>query len=118
MLPDLFMTVQARLENSQKFLPLLRNPAIVDPTFGVFASETDFIYDVESLLQDVQTMAGLEPFDKDDEQQYTTEYAVSFISIDIDRQTDLTHKYGDRVARNLSRSVWQRIQRQVGAPLT
>ncbi|SRR5713101_347553 len=118
MIHELFMTYQARRQASQKFLPLLRNPGIVDPTFGVFASETDFIYDVESLLQDVQTMAGLEPFDKDDEQQYTTEYAVSFISIDIDRQADLTDKYGDRVARNLSRSVGQRIQRQVAALFT
>lgn len=118
MAQELFMTYRARQQVSQKFLSLLRNPGTVDPTFDVFASETDFIYDVESLLQDIQGMESLEPFAKDDERQYATKDAVSFIAVDIDGQTGLTDKYGDRVARNLSRAVGQRIQRQVAALFT
>jgi GGDEF domain-containing protein len=118
MAQELLMDYRARRQVSQKFLSLLRTPGIVDPTFGIFASETDFIYDVESLLQEIQGMEGLEPFAKGDEQQYKTKEAVSFIAVDIDRQADLTDKYGDRVARNLSRSVGQRIQRQVAALFT
>jgi GGDEF domain-containing protein len=118
MAQELLMSYRARRQVSQKFLSLLRNPGIVDPTFGAFASETDFIYDVESRLQEIQGMEGLEPFAKGDEQQYWTKDAVSFIAVDIDGQADLTDKYGDRVARNLSRSVGQRIQRQVAALFT
>ncbi len=118
MAQELLMNYRARRQGSQKFLSLLRNPGIVDPTFGAFASETEFIDDVESLLRDIQGMESLKPFARDDERQYTTKDAVSFIAIDIDGQADLTDKYGDRVARNLSRSVGQRIQRQVAALFT
>ena len=118
MIHELFMTYDARRQVSQKFLDLLRTPGVVDPTFRTFASETDFIDDLESLLQDIQSMKGLEPFARDNERLYTTKDAVSFIAVDIDGQTDLTDKYGDRVARNLSRAVGQRIQRQVAALFT
>jgi GGDEF domain-containing protein len=109
------MTYVVRNQVSQKFLSLLRTPGTVDPTFRAFASETDFISDVESLLQGIQGMDSLEPFAKDDERQYTTKDTVSFIAVDIDGQTGITDKYGDRLARNLSRSVGQRIQRQMPA---
>ncbi len=112
---ELLMNYRARRQVSQKFLSLLRTPGTVDPTFRVFASETDFISDVESLLRDIQGMESLKPFAKGDERQYTTKEAVSFIAVDIDGQSDLTDKYGDRVARNLSRSVGQRIERQMSA---
>ncbi len=115
MAQELLMTYRARQHISQKFLPLLRTPGTVDPTFGAFASETNFISDVESLLQDIQGMESLEPFTKDDERQYSTKDAVSFFAVDIDGQTGLTDKYGDRVARNLSRAVGQRILRQMSA---
>jgi len=112
---ELLMNYRVRRQVSQKFLPLLRNPGIVDPTFGAFDSETNFIDDVESLLHNIQYVTGLESFAKSDVRQYTTEDAVSFIAIDIDGQTDLTDKYGDRVARNLSSAVGQRIGRQMRA---
>jgi GGDEF domain-containing protein len=115
---ELLMTYRARRQASHRFLSLLRTPGTVDPTFGAFASEADFIYDVESLLQDIQGMESLEPFAKEDARQYSTKNAVSFIAVDIDGQTSLTDKYGDRVARNLSRSVGQRIQGQVPALFT
>ncbi len=118
MAQELLMSYRARQQVSQKFLSLLRTPDTVDPTFDVFASETDFISDVESLLQDIQSMESLEPFAKDDARQYSAKDAVSFIAVDIDGQTSLTDKYGDRVARNLSRAVGQRIQRQVAALFT
>ena len=118
MIHELFMTYDARRQASQKFLDLLRTPGVVDPTFRAFASETDFIGDVESLLRNIQGMEGLEPFAKGDERQYKTKDAVSFIAVDIDRQTDLTDKYGDRVTRNLSRAVGQRIERQLQALFT
>jgi GGDEF domain-containing protein len=113
MAQELLMNYRARRQVSQELLSLLRTPGTVDPTFGAFASETDFIYDVESVLQDIQGRESLKPFAKDDERQYSTKDAVSFIAVDIDGQTSLTDKYGDRVARNLSRAVGQRIERQV-----
>lgn len=118
MIQELLASYRVRQQASQKFLSLLRNPGIVDPTFDVFASETDFINDVESLLQDIRGMKNLETFAKDDERQYTTKDSISFFAIDIDGQTGLTDKYGDRVARNLSRAVGQRIQRQLTALFT
>ncbi len=119
MAQELLMTYRARQQVSQKFLSLLRNPGIVDPTFGVFASETDFIYDVESLLQDIQGMESYERSAKDDKRHYTTkETAVSFIAVDIDGHTSNTDKYGDRMERNLSRAVGLRIQRQLQALFT
>ncbi len=118
MAQELLLTYRARQQASQKFLSLLRTPGTVDPTFDVFASETDFISDVESLLQDIQGMKSFEPFAKDDKTQYTTKDAVSFIAVDIDGQTSLTDKYGDRVARNLSRAVGQRIERQLTSLFT
>ena len=63
-------------------------------------------------------MKSFEPFAKDDKTQYTTKDAVSFIAVDIDGQTSLTDKYGDRVARNLSRAVGQRIERQLTSLFT
>jgi GGDEF domain-containing protein len=110
---ELLMNYHTRRQVSQKFLSLLRTPGIVDPTFREFASESDFICDVESLLRHIQGMESFEPFTKDDERQYSTKDAVSFIAVDIDGQTGLTDKYGDRVARNLSRAVGRRIQIQL-----
>ena len=118
MIQELLMIYRTRQQVSQKFLSLLRAPGTVDPTFNVFASETDFICDVESLLQDIQDMESLEPFAKDDTRQYATKDAISFIAVDIDGQTSLTDKYGDRVARNLSRAVGLRIQIQLQALFT
>ena len=118
MAQELLMSYRARRHVSRKFLSLLRTPGTVDPTFDEFASETDFIHDVESLLHNIQDMESFEPFAKDDERQYATKDAVSFFAIDIDGQTSLTDKYGDRVARNLSLAVGRRIQRQLPALFT
>jgi GGDEF domain-containing protein len=118
MIHELFMTYDARRQASQKFLDLLRTPGVVDPTFRDFASETDFIDDVESLLRDIQGMEGLKPFARDDERQSTTKETVSFIAVDIDGQTGLTDKHGDRMARNLSRAVGLRIQSQLQSLFT
>ncbi len=67
-------------------------------------SENEFIDDVETLLTEIHT------------QQLTEQQAeevVSFITIDIDNQSSLAIKYGDRVARNLSREVGSRIRGQL-----
>src|SRR5712692_7540168 len=125
MVEELLLTYRARLQVTEKFTNLINLPNVVDSSFEVFPSENDFISDVETLLNTLGRRAddrnegvlkegGL----LDDlEAQYKTERPneeiVSFIAIDIDNQTSLANKYGDRMTRNLSRIVGLRIQRQL-----
>jgi len=101
MVEELLLTYQARQQVSGKRTDLIDNPGIVDPTFKSFLTENDFISDLEKLLETVQAK---------DESEYTPEEEVSFIAIDIDNQSALATKYGNRVARNLSREVGTRLQ--------
>jgi DNA-binding transcriptional MerR regulator/GGDEF domain-containing protein len=115
MVQELLLSYHLRQQVSQTFAPLLSNPGVVDPTFGKFASEVDFIVDLEKLLGDIQNKEKFESYAKSDERQYTTKEAVSFLAVDIDGQTSLTDKYGERMARNMSREVGLRIQAQLPA---
>jgi len=112
---ELVISYRTRTRLSQDFSLIFRNPRNVDPTFNAFSSETDFIDDAEMLLQGIQGMEDLESYARDDKRQYSTTDAVSFIAIDMDRQTSIADKYGGRMARNLSRAVGERILRQMPA---
>ena len=70
----------------------------------IFLSEEDFIDEFESLLNDILAQG--------DETQLE-EKEISFIVLDIDKQTPLAIKYGDRAARNLSREVGMKLQGQL-----
>jgi len=99
MVEELLMTYRARRKAAGKLADLIVAPGVVDSSFKDFQSENDFIEDVEALLTDI---------DKRDESEIGLE-EVSFIAIDIDKQSILATKYGDRVARNLSREVGSRL---------
>jgi GGDEF domain-containing protein len=126
MVEELLKVYQVRLQVTEEFTNLVTNPCVADPTFGDFASENDFIKDVEYLLSDMKILAeGKESVRKevlaDPEVLKKVEQsseAVSFIAIDIDNQTSLTNKYGYQMTKNLSRAVGLKIQRQLNVLFT
>jgi GGDEF domain-containing protein len=118
MVEELLLSYGTRRQVTEKFANLIKNPSVADPFFGVFASENDFERDVEALLASIQKKQ-VEPIAKNEiEKQYATEEALSFIAIDIDNQTSLTNKYGDRLTKNLSRVIGEKIQTQLATLFT
>lgn len=99
MIEELLMTYSARRKNTGKLADLIEIPGVVDSSFKKFRPENDFIEVVENLLISIG---------ENDESEIGPE-EVSFIAIDIDKQSTLATKYGDRVARNLSREVGSRL---------
>ncbi len=104
MIEDLLATYQTRRQITGRLADVITNPGLVDVSFRDFLSENDFINDLEDLLAGIHAQ-------KLTEQQ--AEEVVSFIAIDIDNQGSLATKYGDHVARNLSREVGSRILGQL-----
>ena len=102
MLEELIMTSTARSQRLMKRDGLLEAPAIVDHTFGDFAVEADFIAEIDHLLGQIQRkeLAG-----------YLADGKLSIVAVDIDNQSSIAMKYGNRVARNLSQQVGTRIRR-------
>lgn len=104
MIEDLLATYQTRRQVTGRLANVITNPGLVDGSFRDFLSENDFINDVEDLLTSIQAQELTE-------QQ--AEGVVSFIVVDIDNQSSLATRLGDRVARNLSREVGSRILGQL-----
>ncbi len=104
MLEELLATYQARLFVSGRLSEAIARPRIVDSSFREFLSEEDFIDEFESLLNDILR--------QDDTAQLEGK-EISFIVLDIDKQTPLAIKNGDRAARNLSREVGMKLQGQL-----
>ena len=104
MIQELMMTYQDRQGVIGKFSDLITNPGVVDTSFRNFLSEDQFINDLEALLTEIY------PQNLTD-QQFAE--PISFIAIDIDNQGSLATRYGDQVARNLSREVGVRIRGQL-----
>jgi DNA-binding transcriptional MerR regulator/GGDEF domain-containing protein len=104
MIQELLITYRVRHGIAGKYGDFITNPGVVDTSFKEFLSEDQFINDLEALLAKMQSHILAE-------QQ--NEEAVSFISIDIDNQGSHATKYGDWVARNLSREVGMRIRGQL-----
>jgi len=104
LLEELLATYQTRRQITGRLADVITNPGLVDVSFRDFLSENDFINDLEDLLAGIHAQ-------KLTEQQ--AEEVVSFIAIDIDNQGSLATKYGDHVARNLSREVGSRILGQL-----
>jgi GGDEF domain-containing protein len=126
MVEELLKTYCVHLQVAEKFTNLVTNPGVVEPTFGDFASENDFIKDVEHLLSTMKILAGgKESVRKEDftdpdilKKVEQSSDAVSFIAIDIDNQTSLTNKYGYQMTKNLSRAVGVKIQSQLSVLFT
>jgi DNA-binding transcriptional MerR regulator/GGDEF domain-containing protein len=104
MIEELLMTYRVRQRVAGKFGDLIMNPGVVDASFKEFLSEDEFINDLEAILTEIQSQSLSEK---------QSQESFSFIAIDIDNQGSLATKYGDRVARNLSREVGLRIRGQL-----
>lgn len=104
MIEELLKTSQARNQMPGRRSNLIERPALVDPTFDEFAAESDFISEIDALLSRIQEQ-GLTEGQRNEQ--------ISLISIDIDNQSSIAMKYGNRVARNLSQQVGLRIRGQM-----
>ncbi len=108
MIEELLKTYRVRQQVTQKLTNMVKNPELVDTFFEGFASENDFNTDVESLLAMIQrqTTTG-------EREENFADKAISFIALDIDKQSSLANKYGDRLVRNLTHEVGLRVQEQI-----
>lgn len=123
MAQELLLTYQTRIQVADHLTPIIDNPALADPAFEPFFSETDFLVDMETLLSDISKRENL----KANLQQilelptpaaqraalhptYSGTDIVSFYCVDVNDQTSLTQKYGEIMTRNLSREVGRRIE--------
>lgn len=109
MVSELLLTYRARRGVALKRDDLIEQHEIVDPAFGSFLTENDFIQDVETLLTTIQ---------EKEKGEYAEDEEVAFIAIDIDNQSILATKLGNRVARNLSQAVGLRIQERLSTLFT
>jgi GGDEF domain-containing protein/GAF domain-containing protein len=105
MISELLETYSVRLRPRGKLRDLIATPGSVDPLFREFLAENDFALHIEGILRDVMAVSA-EDQPRD---------VVSFIAIDIDNQSSLANKYGDRMARDISRAVGLRILGQLRA---
>jgi GGDEF domain-containing protein len=104
MVEELLLTSQARRQVVGKEGNAIDSPTVVDLTFQDFGSETDLIIEIVELLKTLQ---------RNEPAQRMAGTSLSVISIDIDNQSRIGTKYGNRVARNLSQQVGFRIRGQM-----
>jgi DNA-binding transcriptional MerR regulator/GGDEF domain-containing protein len=97
-------TYSTRLRAVGKLGELITSPALVDTVFRDFLSENEFAQHVEHILKDILTRS-----------EDSLKDVISFIALDIDNQSSLGNKFGDRMARDLSKMVGLRIQGQLRA---
>jgi DNA-binding transcriptional MerR regulator/GGDEF domain-containing protein len=109
MIEELLPTYRARQQVPGKLSDLLNYPRVVDLAFREFLSEDDFLDDLETLLSNVLLRNDIVPEKRPDATRITND-VVSFVEVDIDNQATLAMKYGNQVARNLSKEVGLRIQ--------
>jgi GGDEF domain-containing protein len=108
MVEELLETYAVRVQSTARLGELISSPSVVDELFQDFLSENEFAEDVEEILRTVldveyQQAAHLQ---KD---------VMSIVAIDIDNQSSLANRYGDPMARDVSRAVGLRIQGQLRA---
>ena len=121
MIEEAIVTYRTRNQVMARLTDALDLPRVVDPLFEKFLSESDFVHDIEELLTTLKAQLGqweeavrkekapLEERKTQAREEQSTGEVVSFIGVDIDNQSSLATKYGDQVARNLSREVGLRI---------
>lgn len=100
MLEELLMTSATRNERLVRRENLLQHPAVVDSTFDTFAVEADFISEIDCLLDRIQKKRAARHLENE---------TISILAVDIDNQSSIAMKYGNRIARNLSQQVGLRI---------
>lgn len=104
MVGELLETYKARLQPAGKLAALISTPGVVDTLFRDFLSENEFATHVEAILSEALSRS-----------EYQAKDVVSFIALDIDNQSSLANKYGDRMARDVSKAVGMRIHGQLRA---
>lgn len=109
MIEELLPTYTSRQPSSGRPSNLLSSPKVVDYAFREFLSEEDFLNDLETLLSNILLRDDIMPEKAPDGTRITND-VVSFVEVDIDNQAELAMKYGNQVARNLSKEVGLRIQ--------
>jgi DNA-binding transcriptional MerR regulator/GGDEF domain-containing protein len=123
MIEEAIVTYSVRHQIASHLTNALDRPRSADPLFEDFLSENDFVSDVDSLLTALKTQIAewkepkyekvpLEVRKERFREQQATGEVVSFIAVDVDNQSSLAVKYGDQVARNLSKEVGSRIKGQ------
>ncbi len=131
MVEGLLMAYQTHQQVAEKLETLILKPSIVDELFEVFLSENDFIDDVETLLTGIKVRmnerekrlrkddnASISDHETGSQSEHFPEEVVSFIAIDIDNQSAIASKYGERMTRNLSRTIGLRIREMMQALIT
>ncbi len=125
MIEELIMTYYARMQVTKRLNNLIITPSIVDTSFKNFLSENEFIRDVETLLNNLKIRIdereerpdseriSLSDLKARSESEQLSKEVVSFIAIDLDNQTRYANKYGDQMAKNLSRTLGLRILEQL-----
>ncbi len=105
MLEESLAAFQARLfVDGGKLSEFITRYHVVDDAFAEFLTEEDFLDELEQLISHIL-------HESDDQRLQGRE--VSFICIDIDNQSPLAVKYGDRATRNLSREVGSLLKGQL-----
>jgi DNA-binding transcriptional MerR regulator/GGDEF domain-containing protein len=120
MAQELLETYQTRFKVTEQLKSLIEKPALADQAFDVeeVSSETELIERLERLLQVVWLRDDLkgplsEILAQDDIREhraalnkyYYTNDVLTFYCFDVNDQTSLAQKYGEVMARNLSREV-------------
>jgi DNA-binding transcriptional MerR regulator len=115
MIEELLSTYQSRWQVAGKLANIIAYPQTVDLAFREFLSEGDFINDLERLLSEVQEQyPEVRSRITDPALWQEPGKVLSIIAIDIDNQRNRSIKYGERIARNLSREVGMKIRSQLG----
>ncbi len=92
-----------RQKGDEGLRDVVKRPSVVNEVLQDVHSENRFVRDVEALLQRIRETDSSE-----------VQGQTSFISIDMDRQSQYTRIYGDQFSTNLSKELGIRIRNQMG----
>lgn len=114
MVEEQFKMYVVRQQAIQKLADIINEPALVDAFFKTFRSENDFLHDIEQLLEIIQNEKQESLIEQNagmgSDTYIPSNRHVSFISVDIDKQSSLANIYGDLATRNLAHKVGLHIQ--------
>jgi DNA-binding transcriptional MerR regulator len=89
---------------------VFREPQVINHAFRGFASEDEFIRDVEQLLYEIKQSKNGQIAKKANNGSLTGEDAgLSFLGVEVDRMEEIGARYSQRTMRNLSRAINNRL---------
>ncbi len=136
MVEDLLLIYRARLTAMADLEAVIKAPETIDASFNHFLSENDFIREIEDLLAYLQQSDMRTAVQEGSDQPQASPRGeggqgerlasgvdgldspaslrtVAIISLDIDNQSQIVRRYGERALRNLTLLIGLRIQRQL-----